>query len=66
MKKIVIILSILFCLSMVSYGWAKPAATVEKPIYTFEPVIEGSRVVHTFVIKNTGDSVLEIKKVEVP
>lgn len=46
--------------------WAGPKATVDGTVHTFEPVMDGSRISHTFVIKNTGDSVLEIKKVEVP
>ncbi len=34
-----------------------------EPQYTFEHVLEGTEVLHDFVIMNKGDSILEVQKV---
>lgn len=69
MKKKIIVISFLFVVFcqthlLVNSGWAQPVATVVEAVYTFEAVPEGKRVFHTFVVKNTGDSLLNIFKVE--
>ncbi|MFH2092062.1 MAG: hypothetical protein ABIJ31_06835 [Pseudomonadota bacterium] len=72
MKKKIIIVSTLFvvvCLVQ-SYwmqsGWAQPVAIAQDPVYTFEPVAEGTHITHEFIIKNTGDIVLKILDVLPP
>ena len=42
---------------------AAPNAEVEGTVHDFGTVLEGTDVVHGFVIKNTGDAALEIKNV---
>jgi hypothetical protein len=43
---------------------ASPSAFIAKPIYEFEPVVDGTQVVHNYVIQNKGDEILEIQKVK--
>ena len=45
---------------------AGPVAVVESPVFEFEPVPEGVRVDHEFVIRNNGDEDLEIENVLPP
>ena len=40
-----------------------PAVEVPQFRYEFESVVEGSEVVHTFVLKNRGTAPLEIQRV---
>ncbi len=40
-----------------------PLAVLPESRYEFEPVADGTRVVHDFVIKNKGKAVLKIEKV---
>lgn len=44
-------------------AFAAPSAVISDALYEFETVREGESVLHGFVIQNTGDTVLEIKKV---
>ena len=48
-----------------STGAAKATAqaVAVKPVFEFEPVLEGDIVTHQFIIKNTGTAVLKILKV---
>ena len=41
-----------------------PKAYLPEYRYEFEPVIEGTEVLHDFVIQNQGDAPLDIIKVE--
>ncbi len=75
MKKTIQILTgliIVFCL--VQSAWSqsvaapagKPLAVVDQPTYTFDPVPDGTHVSHAFVVKNSGDAVLNILDVRPP
>jgi len=52
-----------------SFSFAEDAAPVgpvvffPEPRYTFEQALEGTELVHDFVIMNKGDSTLEVHKV---
>jgi hypothetical protein len=41
----------------------KPEAFLPASVFEFAPVVEGTEVVHAFVIHNRGDAVLEILSV---
>jgi len=41
-----------------------PKAILSEEVYEFQPVIEGSQVVHEFVLHNRGDEPLQIIKIE--
>lgn len=43
---------------------ASPAAVVATPRFAFQPVVEGTEVVHAFVITNKGAGMLEIAGVK--
>lgn len=47
-------------------GTALQKADIINPVFTFQPVPEGVRIDHTFIVKNTGDMVLRIEKVMPP
>ncbi|OGR59927.1 MAG: hypothetical protein A3J80_06325 [Desulfobacula sp. RIFOXYB2_FULL_45_6] len=67
MKKEIILMAVLFFVSVFPYeGVAQQKAQIADPVFTFEPVPEGVHVSHTFIVKNTGDSVLTIIKVTPP
>gem|GEM_PF-965461 len=40
-----------------------PAASIDTPVFKFGKEADGEEVVHTFVVRNTGSGVLEIKRV---
>lgn len=44
-------------------AFAAPNAEIGSAVHDFGTVLEGTDVVHGFVIKNTGDAALEIKNV---
>jgi hypothetical protein len=44
--------------------FAAPQAVVPHPRFEFNPVVEGSVVVHDFVLRNQGQAVLEIGSVQ--
>lgn len=44
-------------------GISAPRMVIEEPTFDFQEVDEGSVLEHAFIIKNTGDQPLEIKKV---
>ncbi len=48
----------------VSVDKKKPGAMIPEKSFTFEPVVDGSKITHDFLIKNTGDGVLKISKVK--
>lgn len=41
-----------------------PAAVVLERVHTFEPVPDGTEVVHDFVLRNIGDEMLFIEKLK--
>jgi hypothetical protein len=43
---------------------ASPSAFISQPEYTFEPVVDGTQVMHDYVIQNRGTKTLEIQKVK--
>ena len=43
---------------------ASPVALIAKPVYEFEPVVDGTQVMHDYVIQNKGAGILEIQKVK--
>jgi hypothetical protein len=45
---------------------AAPVAEPVKPVFEFSPLVEGQKISHTFVIRNTGDTVLNILDVLPP
>ena len=65
-KKTLLAAVIIFVLAFPYTGIAKPKTEIADPVFTFEPVPEGVHVSHTFIVKNTGDTVLTIEKVNPP
>ena len=63
MKKL--ILTLLLCAALSTLAAAAPTIYVAMPVYDFGSVVEGVAVSHTFILKNTGDDVLEISGVSV-
>jgi hypothetical protein len=47
-----------------SVSLAEPVAVAPEPGHTFPTVVEGTEVVHEFVIQNKGSDTLEIQKVK--
>jgi len=43
---------------------AKPSAIVPEPTYEFDEVVDGSQVIHDFIIHNKGGAPLDITKVK--
>jgi hypothetical protein len=56
--------SIALAAAAVAAAAGRPIAAVASDTYRFEPVIEGTELVHEFMIANTGTAPLEILKVE--
>lgn len=44
----------------------EPKLIIDEPVYVFDQVPEGEHVSHVFVLKNTGDTVIRITKVQPP
>jgi len=61
MKKLILTLSL--CAALSAAAVAAPTIYVVMPVYYFGSIAEGIAVAHTFVLKNTGDEVLEISGV---
>jgi hypothetical protein len=66
--KIYIILSIAILLTGNAIGIedqtsSSPLAQIDRPIYEFDPVVDGVQVIHDYVIQNKGTGTLEIQKV---
>ena len=60
-------LILLVGLSVVSYGGVEEGQAkgiISNNIFEFKPVLDGTEVVHDFVIQNTGTATLEIEKIE--
>ncbi|ABW65833.1 conserved hypothetical protein [Desulfosudis oleivorans Hxd3] len=43
---------------------ASPVAVIEARTFTFDPVPEGTEVVHDFTVKNTGTAELRVEQVK--
>ena len=41
-----------------------PQAYLPETVFEFKPVVEGTEIVHKFILQNRGDAVLEILKIE--
>ncbi|MCF6247260.1 MAG: DUF1573 domain-containing protein [Desulfobacula sp.] len=67
MKKRILIFAalLIFCI-MTGWGVAKPIATIDNPVFTFDTIPEGFHLDHEFIIKNTGDTELNIENVLPP
>ena len=67
MKKLNIIIAVLFMLSFLAYqAAAQPKAVIDNPVFTFETVPDGAHITHEFIIKNVGDTLLHITNVKPP
>lgn len=54
----------LFVAPAAAQGKASPTALVEKTTFDFGEVVQGEKVEHKFVVKNTGKGPLELQRVE--
>ncbi|MBR9985607.1 MAG: hypothetical protein KFF68_06820 [Desulfosarcina sp.] len=52
------------CLADQSQSPQGPSAFLPVSIYEFAPVVEGTQVVHEFILQNRGDAPLEIIKID--
>lgn len=67
MKKKMLLMAVLLIVWAFPYvGIAQQKAEITDPVFRFDPVPEGVHVEHTFMMKNTGDTVLRIEKVMPP
>jgi hypothetical protein len=67
MEKNAILTAVLFLILAFPYmGVAQQKAEIANPVYTFDPVPDGVYIDHTFIVKNTGDTLLRIEKVSPP
>ena len=60
---IIFLLSSLATLSQADETVGAPSAYFPETAYTFQPVISGTTVSHTYVVRNKGTVILEIQKV---
>ena len=68
-KAVVILGSILFLTLFAAIGFgaqddAKPSAFFPTTSYEFSPVLDGSKVVHEFVLQNKGNAPLKVERVK--
>jgi len=67
MKKKIILIGMLFVLFFLPYqSMAQQKIEIDNPVFIFESVPEGVHVLHEFIIKNTGDTLLHINNVLPP
>ncbi len=67
MRKFSLITAALLVLCLMSsWAIAGPVAVIDEPVFTFKSVPEGTRIEHVFIIKNTGDTDLNIENVLPP
>ncbi len=64
--KFIIISAFLVIFAGPAYVWAGPVAVPVAPFFEFEPVLEGQSLTHDFIIKNQGDTPLNITSVRPP
>jgi len=61
---------LLFCMTSayaaetVSQNDKTPSAMIAEKDFSFDPVVDGSSVTHDYLVKNTGESTLEISHVK--
>ena len=65
-KTLSIHLAILLTLVLTAAAVAAPKAVPQEPVFTFTPVPEGQGMSHEFIIRNQGDTTLEITDVIPP
>ncbi len=65
-KRTILIAFFFFALALPYMAFAQQKAEIANPVHTFDPVPEGVHIDHTFIVKNTGDTVLRIEKVSPP
>jgi hypothetical protein len=65
-KKTIMMVFLLIALAFPFMALAQQKAEIANPVFTFDPVPEGVHIDHTFIVKNTGDTVLTIEKVSPP
>jgi len=58
------ILLAILALTPLSATAGQPAAVVAAPLFEFQPVVEGTEVVHAFEVTNKGEGMLEITGVK--
>jgi uncharacterized protein (DUF58 family) len=56
------VVTLLATLLVAAVAYAAPELSVEQGTYNFGSVIQGKKVQHTFVIRNSGDAPLQIKQ----
>ena len=65
----VFLLLFLLVLPSASFGGnnaAVPIASIINPDYHFDPVVDGTKIIHEFIIKNSGNSILDVTNVNTP
>lgn len=66
MKKIMLLLCVMFVLlslgpcSAADNFSSRPEVFLPESVFEFQPVVEGIRVVHTFILHNRGEKALEM------
>ncbi|MDA8134499.1 MAG: hypothetical protein M0T82_07735 [Desulfobacteraceae bacterium] len=65
-QKMLLITVLMMFLAFPYAGMALQKADIIDPVFTFQPVPEGVHIDHTFIVKNTGDTLLRIEKVSPP
>lgn len=53
-----------FIITVNSEEIKEPIALIAKPAFTFNPIPEGKKITHDYLIENTGNSVLNIEKIK--
>jgi len=67
MKKLFIILAVFFFGAIFTLPCsATPKATPVNPVFEFSSLPEGEKIIHDFIIRNTGDTPLNITNVLPP
>lgn len=63
MKRLFVLFALSFPMFWAASALAAPEITVEQPTFNFGSITEGTKVDHTFSIKNNGDAPLQILRV---
>ena len=59
-----VLLSAACCWSAEGGPQTGPQAYLPETVFEFQPVVEGTEIVHEFILQNRGDAPLEILKLE--
>lgn len=65
MKYLKVIICFVIC-SLPVCVVSAPVVQIDQPVHTFDSIPEGQKIIHRFVIKNTGDELLKILNVSHP